>query len=111
EFALRNQTFRDLVSRREMLIRTVDGRRHFLLRNKNHLLGRYPYPGAIGVKTGYTDAAGRCLVALAERDGMRVLLVMLHARNRWHDATAMLDRAFLQAGKQTFANRTSASTN
>jgi D-alanyl-D-alanine carboxypeptidase (penicillin-binding protein 5/6) len=109
ETALRNQTFRELVSRQQMHIRTVDGRPHFLLRNKNHLLGRYP--GAIGVKTGYTDSAGKCLVALAERDGTRVLLVMLHARNRWHDAAAMLDRAFLQAGKQTFANRTTASTN
>jgi D-alanyl-D-alanine carboxypeptidase (penicillin-binding protein 5/6) len=107
ETALKNQTFRDLVSRQQMSIRTVDGRRHFLLRNKNHLLGRYP--GAAGVKTGYTDSAGSCLIALAERDGTRVLLVMLHARNRWHDAAAMLDRAFLQAGKQTFANRTSTS--
>jgi serine-type D-Ala-D-Ala carboxypeptidase (penicillin-binding protein 5/6) len=107
ETALKNQTFRDLVSRQRMQIRTVDGRRHFELRNINHLLGRYP--GALGVKTGYTGSAGRCLVALAERDGTRVLLVMLHARNRWHNAAAMLDRAFEHAGKQTFANRTSAS--
>ena len=109
ETALGNQTFRELVSRQQMLIRTVDGRRHFLLRNKNHLLGRYP--GVEGVKTGYTGSAGRCLIALAERDGTRVLLVMLHARNRWHDAAAMLDRAFVQAGKPAFANRTSAGTN
>jgi serine-type D-Ala-D-Ala carboxypeptidase (penicillin-binding protein 5/6) len=109
ETALRNQTFRELVSRQQMSIRTVDGRRHFLLRNKNRLLGHYS--GVAGVKTGYTDSAGKCLVALAERDGTRVLLVMLHARNRWHDAAAMLDRAFLQAGKPTFANRTSSGTN
>ena len=105
ETALKNRTFRDLVSRQQQQIRTVDGRRRFMLRNRNQLLGRYP--GVTGVKTGYTEAAGRCLIALAERDGTRVLLVMLHTRNRWHNAAAMMDRAFLQAGKATFANRTS----
>jgi D-alanyl-D-alanine carboxypeptidase (penicillin-binding protein 5/6) len=105
ETALKNRTFRELVSRQQLQIRTVDGRRRFTLRNRNHLLGRYP--GATGVKTGYTEAAGRCLIALAERGDTRVLLVMLHARNRWQDAAAMLDRAFLQAGRVTFANRTS----
>jgi D-alanyl-D-alanine carboxypeptidase (penicillin-binding protein 5/6) len=105
ETALKNRTFRELVSRQQLQIRTVDGRRRFTLRNRNHLLGRYP--GATGVKTGYTKAAGRCLIALAERGDTRVLLVMLHARNRWQDAAAMLDRAFLQAGRAAFANRTS----
>ena len=76
-----------------------------MLRNRNQLLGRYP--GATGVKTGYTEGAGRCLIALAERNGTRVLLVMLHTRNRWHNAAAMMDRAFQQAGQATFANRTS----
>ena len=108
EAALRNQTFRELISRQQLQIRTVDGRRSFVLRSKNRLLGRYH--GAIGVKTGYTEAAGRCFIALAERDGTRVLLVMLHARNRWHDAAAMLDRAFLRAGKVAFSNRTSSET-
>ncbi|HXE96713.1 MAG TPA: serine hydrolase [Dongiaceae bacterium] len=105
EAALGNRTFRDLVSRQQMQIRTVDGKRRFNLRNKNHLLGRYS--GAAGVKTGYTPAAGGCLIALAEREGTPVLLVMLHTRNRWHDAAAILDRAFLHAGKAPFANRSS----
>lgn len=108
ETALGNRTFRELVSRQHQQIRTVDKRRRFMLRNRNHLLGRYS--GATGVKTGYTEAAGSCLIALAEREGTRVLLVMLHTRNRWHDASAMLDRAFLQAGRVTFANRTSLET-
>ena len=106
ETALGNRTFRDLVSRQQQQIRTVDGKRRFNLRNKNHLLGRYP--GTAGVKTGYTLAAGGCLIALAEREGTRVLLVMLHTRNRWHDAAAMLDRAFSRKGKVPFANSSSA---
>lgn len=105
EAALGNPTFRDLVSRQQQQIRTVDGKRHFNLRNKNLLIGRYP--GTVGVKTGYTLAAGKCLIALAEREGTSVLLVMLHARNRWHDAAAMLDRAFFRKGKVPFANSSS----
>lgn len=105
ETALGNRTFKDLVSLQQQEIRTVDGKRRFNLRNKNHLLGRYP--GTAGVKTGFTPDAGGCLIALAQREGTRVLLVMLHTRNRWHDAAAMLDRAFLRKGKPTFGNSSS----
>ena len=72
--------------------KTLDGARSFTLRNTNALLGRYP--GAIGLKTGYTEGAGNCLVALAERDGVRVLAVLLNAPNRWWNAVGLLDRAF-----------------
>ena len=73
-------------------IASADGKRSFEFDNTNALIGRYP--GAIGVKTGYTELAGTCLVALAERDGVRVLVVMLNARNRWWQAVGLLDRAF-----------------
>jgi len=106
EAALEIRTFRELVSRRQQQIRTVDGKRRFNIRNRNHLIGRYP--GTVGVKTGYTPRAGGCLIALAERQGTRVLLVMLHTRNRWHDAAAMLDRAFVRKGKVSFGNSSSA---
>ena len=76
-------------------IRTLDGGRSFALRNTNALLGRYP--GAVGLKTGYTEGAGNCLVALAERDGVRVLAVLLNAPNRWWNAAGLLDRAFAAA--------------
>jgi D-alanyl-D-alanine carboxypeptidase (penicillin-binding protein 5/6) len=71
--------------------KTADGRA-FTLRNTNALIGRYE--GAIGLKTGYTDGAGNCLVALAERDGVRVVAVLLNAPNRWWNAVGLLDRAF-----------------
>jgi D-alanyl-D-alanine carboxypeptidase (penicillin-binding protein 5/6) len=75
-------------------LKTLDGR-SFSLRNTNALLGRYP--GAIGLKTGHTEGAGNCLVALAERDGVRVLAVLLNAPNRWWNAVGLLDRAFSAA--------------
>ena len=76
-------------------LKTLDGGRSFTLRNTNALLGRYP--GAIGLKTGHTEGAGNCLVALAERDGVRVLAVLLNAPNRWWNAAGLLDRAFAAA--------------
>jgi len=66
--------------------------RRFTLASTNALIGRYE--GAIGLKTGYTSGAGHCLVALAERDGVRVLVVMLNSPNRWWNAVGLLDRAF-----------------
>ena len=50
------------------------------LYNNNPLL-IYHYPGLTGLKTGFTDAAGRCLVATAERGGVRLGVVVLHSRN------------------------------
>jgi serine-type D-Ala-D-Ala carboxypeptidase (penicillin-binding protein 5/6) len=73
----------------------LEGGRSYTLRNTNALIGRYE--GAIGLKTGYTEGAGNCLVALAERDGVRVLAVLLNAPNRWWNAVGLLDRAFAAA--------------
>jgi D-alanyl-D-alanine carboxypeptidase (penicillin-binding protein 5/6) len=73
-------------------ISTVDEARAYSLKNKNLLIGRYR--GAIGVKTGFTGSAGKCLVAIAERGGKRVLLVLLNAPDRWWKAEEILDAAF-----------------
>lgn len=67
----------------------------YKISNKNALIGRYD--GALGLKTGYTDNAGSCLVAYAKRRGHEVLLVMLHGTDRWWDAADILDIAFDRA--------------
>ena len=76
------------------ILSTLDGKRSFAFSNTNALIGRYP--GALGLKSGYTPRAGTCLVALAEREGVQVLLVMLNARDRWWAADGMLDHAFAE---------------
>lgn len=73
----------------------TSGGRRFALHNHNRLIGRFA--GAYGVKSGYTAKAGKCLVAMAERDGHHVLLVMLNAGNRWWDADAALAYALSRA--------------
>jgi D-alanyl-D-alanine carboxypeptidase len=78
--------------RRAVLPFPIKGGRLFLF-NNNPLL-RTGYPGTIGVKTGFTDAAGRCLVAAAERGGRRLGVVLLHSPNPGRQATVLLDRGF-----------------
>lgn len=92
ERALKHEVFAAIVAQRRLEIVLADGSRRFRLENHNALIGRLR--GVVGVKSGYTEKAGKCLIALAERGGVRVLLVMLNAPNRWWDADAILSRAF-----------------
>jgi len=92
EEVMRHPEYLRLAEKARAAVSSADGKRSFEFDNTNALIGRYP--GAIGLKTGHTDLAGNCLVALAERDGVRVLVVMLNARNRWWHAVGLLDRAF-----------------
>ena len=92
EQAMQKPEFAQLARTERITIATTDGKKKFSVTTTNALLGRYD--GAIGVKTGTTGRAGNCVVALAERDGVRVLVVLLNARNRWWNAAGLLDRAF-----------------
>jgi D-alanyl-D-alanine carboxypeptidase/D-alanyl-D-alanine carboxypeptidase (penicillin-binding protein 5/6) len=62
------------------------------LSNSNKLLALYD--GCIGVKTGFTDEAGRCLVSAAERNGVTLIAVTLSAPSDWSDHKKMLDYGF-----------------
>ena len=64
--------------------------------NTNHLL--WTYSGARGVKTGFTDASGRCLVAAATRGGRTMIAVVLDAGgDEFTEASRMLDWGFKHA--------------
>ncbi len=60
--------------------------------NLNKLLWRYE--GADGVKVGYTDAAGRTIVASAVRDGHRVYVGLMRSVDLVYDSTLLFDWAF-----------------
>lgn len=89
--ALGHAEFARLVALQSTRVETLGGRR-FELETSNALLGRLP--GAKGAKTGFTSAAGKCVVALAERGGHRVLAVLLDAPDRWWAADGMIREAF-----------------
>jgi len=63
------------------------------LYNNNPLL-IYGYPGLTGLKTGYTEAAGRCLVATATRHGVSLGVVLLHSPDPGTQAAYLLNRGF-----------------
>lgn len=84
----------ETAARTEHRFSTLGGRA-FHVRNTNALLGRLR--GAKGLKTGYTPGAGRCLIALAQRDGHEVLAVLLHAPDRWWDSVGLVELAFEEA--------------
>ncbi|WP_251316959.1 D-alanyl-D-alanine carboxypeptidase family protein [Flintibacter muris] len=62
--------------------------------NHNKLLWRYE--GCIGMKTGYTEHAGRTLVSAARRDGVTLICVTLNAPSDWADHTALFDYGFAE---------------
>jgi D-alanyl-D-alanine carboxypeptidase (penicillin-binding protein 5/6) len=95
--AMRLPVFRSVVAKR--IYRLADGSGHHAYRwkNLNPLLGRYP--GAIGIKPGYTGAAGQCLLFEATRHGHTVIGVTLHSPGSISsvnpaDATRILNWAF-----------------
>jgi len=78
--------------RRAILPFPVKGGRIYLY-GHNYLI-KGGYPGALGVKTGYTDEAGRCFVGAARRGGRTLAVVLLHSPNPAKQAEQLLDRGF-----------------
>jgi serine-type D-Ala-D-Ala carboxypeptidase (penicillin-binding protein 5/6) len=70
----------------------IKGGKLFLYNNNPLLI--YHYPGVTGLKTGFTESAGRCLVATAERDGVRLGVVVLNSNAPGVQAKQLLDRGF-----------------
>jgi D-alanyl-D-alanine carboxypeptidase len=71
---------------------TLKGHKLFLTTNNPLLL--YEYPGATGLKTGYTIEAGKCLVGTATRHGVRLGVVLLNSPAPGTQASQLLDRGF-----------------
>lgn len=90
--ALKNPVFREIVSTQRATLPWAGHEYDRVLTNKNRLLSSYP--GAIGVKTGYTKAAGRCLVFAAEREDLCLIGVVLNCPDWFNEAEALLNRGF-----------------
>lgn len=92
--ALEDQAFRQLCSSPSLAVEFAEPVKRVTYTNHNKLLTQYP--GCVGVKTGFTKEAGRCLVSAAERDGVLLIAVTLNAPNDWEDHAALLDYGFSQ---------------
>lgn len=90
--ALQNEDFAYICSQSNMKVKFGDPPYERWLKNYNRLLELYP--DCIGVKTGFTDDAGRCLVSAAERDGMTLICVTLNAQDDWNLHASLYDKCF-----------------
>ncbi len=90
--ALKNETFREICSTQRIKTKFGNPPYERWLVNTNKLLYMYDY--CIGVKTGFTDEAGRCLVSAAEKDGVSLICVTLNAPNDWNDHIRLYDYGF-----------------
>ncbi|MBR1926023.1 MAG: D-alanyl-D-alanine carboxypeptidase [Clostridia bacterium] len=90
-YALENKDFAEIVKTKS--IKICEGKENFrYLVNKNKLLNSLE--GCIGVKTGFTDDAGRCLVSACERDNLRFVCVVFNCGPMFEESSDMLKLAF-----------------
>lgn len=97
--ASKDPTFRGLIGRRFAVVRS-DSSRPRRIQNRNVML--WLYPGASGVKTGYTAGSGFCLMATARRGGKELAVVVLGGRDEvFSDAAALLNHGFAAYERRT----------
>ncbi len=90
-YAIKNKIFREICSSERDVV-TISGTRSVSLYNHNKLLRKYE--GALGIKTGFTKASGRCLVSAVEKDGIILVAVTLNAYDDWNDHIKLYDYCF-----------------
>ena len=97
-YAMKNVTFRDIIQTKfssvstTALVRKKVVPRRISVRNHNRLL--WGYDGALGGKTGYTQAAQKCFVGAVQRNGSTLIIAILGARDQWGDTKRLLEYGF-----------------
>ena len=93
EYSVKNPVFNQIARLEQAIFMEQTTRKVYCLKTHNKLLNKYPY--AVGIKTGFTTKAGKCLIARAIKDNKDILLVMLNAKtDRWNVAVNIFDKAF-----------------
>lgn len=90
-YALKNPVFKEMVSTKCHKIPATEHNTSRTLINKNKLLSNLE--NCIGVKTGYTKNAGRCLVSACEKDGTQIVCVVLNCGPMFEDSAVLLKKA------------------
>ena len=89
EYAIKNPTFNSIVKLDKYSFSAINTNRKYFVSSSNRLLRYDQY--VVGIKTGYTNKAGACLIARAKKGNQDILMVMLNANNRWPNAKKALD--------------------
>ncbi len=90
--ALQNPVFAEMAGQKRLALTYGNPPYRRSLLNHNRLLSLYP--DAIGIKTGFTKKAGRCLVSAAQRDGVTLIVVTLNCGDDWNTHMALYERYF-----------------
>ena len=90
--AMKNEKFAQITGEKSMTVDFLTPQKQVVYNNHNRLLSMYEY--CIGGKTGYTKSAGRCLVSVAEKNGLTLIAVTLNAPDDWNDHMKMYDYGF-----------------
>ncbi len=98
EYAIQNKTFNEIVKLNKYVFKTLNTDRKVTVYTSNKLQKQDKY--VVGIKTGYTNQAGACLIARAKKNDKDILLVMLNSENRWETAKMALDQATKNNNKQ-----------
>ena len=89
EYAIKNSAFNEMAKLTRHDFKSLNTKRNYAAYTHNKLLNNYKY--AVGIKTGFTQKAGPCLIARAQKDGRDVLVVMLNSEQRWRDIRTIFD--------------------
>jgi len=90
--AMENSLIREIVSTRSITITDVSGEISHNLVTTNELLGILP--GLKGLKTGWTENAGECLISYVERDGHPIIVVVLGSLDRFGNTATLVNWAY-----------------
>lgn len=90
--ALESDTFKTMVGTAEATVQSVNGLQSHQLKNSNRLISEWQYPNAIGVKTGFTPAAGHNLIGAIKVDGHTLVAVVFNTYSDTVSASAEVAR-------------------
>lgn len=91
-YAMKNPIFSEMVSTSKVTVSDVDKNHWHDLENTNELIGEVD--GLKGVKTGWTEKAGECLVSYVERNSRKIITVLLGSRDRFGETKKLIDWVF-----------------
>ena len=89
---LANETFLGMASTQKITISDVSGKIFHQLENINQLVGKFP--GMKGLKTGWTEEAGECLVGYTEKDSHGLVTVVMGSQDRFGETVKLVDWVF-----------------
>jgi len=103
EYAIKDKTFNAIVKKNTYSFKATNTGRKYVVYTSNKLQRQQKY--VVGIKTGYTNAAGPCLIARAKKNEKDILLVMLNSDNRWQNAQKALEAVADLPAKQNVAKQ------